>query len=621
MTPSALRQYQRYLLYTLVLLLPVIITPTGRDIFRLGKEVFAQVIALAIVSLAAAQWFGQKRIGPALPAFLLPLSALCLWSAITVVWAEVRPLALYALFNLFLFSLLAVVVAQLLKPRLLRFLILLNLIPASFTGIYTAIQYFGLDPQLITPEGTPLSGRLNAGGLVGDVNTAGCYLAISLALSANSIFLEKSMLRKAAVLLGCGASLLGLLFTQTLTAIGAAVVALLALAILDSSLFVFANREKRKIGVALLCLLILSGASGVVFTLKNPKFREKIATRYQDFQSGNWAKLTSYRAPMFAVTWHLAMERPWTGHSLHSFETDFFAAKLRYRSGQLISMPGSIESTPRQAHNEYLQVWAELGIIGLVSLLGALGSVLYLGVRGLLTTQDFELRCLLISALAAFSVVLVSSLGFFPAHLALTGVWVVLLASGTVSLGNFARKTSGAAGRETKEERPGPDDAAITPRLAAAALAAALVFTFVGGYLLLSPLVANERVNEATALIERVMSGGEANVQIFLQRSLELLDFARRKDPLDPQIYQSAGTAHWFLSDFEGALGDFSYAALLDPTPEAFTNLGETYRALGKLDLAEKSFSTALAYNPEFEKAKNGKMLLEKMKADKRAAN
>ncbi|HEY3128273.1 MAG TPA: O-antigen ligase family protein [Acidobacteriota bacterium] len=622
MSRSALRQYQRYFLYTLVLLLPLIITPTGRDIFRLGKEVCAQAITLAIVSLAAVEWISEKRT-PSVPTiFLLPLLALCGWSGLTVFWSQVPPLALYALFNLVLFSLFAVALVRLLEPRVLRHLILLNLIPASFTGIYTVIQYFGLDPVLITPQGTPLSGRLNAGGLVGDVNTAGCYLAISLAISVNSIFLEKSAFRRAAVLSGCSASLIGLLFTQTLTAIAAAATALLILALLDSPLLFSVSRGKKKIVLVLVCLLILAGASGVAFTLKNPQFRERIATRYHDFQNGNWAKLTSYRAPMFAVTWHLARERPLIGHSLNSFETDFYAAKLRYRAGQQISMPGSIESTPRQAHNEYLQVWAELGIIGLISLLATLGSVLYVGFRGIVSSQDFEVRCLLIAALSAFAVVIISSLSFFPAHLALTAVWVVIPASGVVSMGNLARQTSGAASRENIEDRHRPRNVKETLHgVAPAEFVAALAFTLVGGYFLLSPLVANERISEATALIERVISGGDADVEGLLQRSLELLDFARRKDPLDPQIYQSAGTAHWFLSEFEEALKDFSYAALLDPTPEAFTNLGETYRAMGNLDLAEKSFTTALAYNPEFEKAKNARALVEKMRGNKRPAN
>jgi hypothetical protein len=325
--------------------------------------------------------------------------------------------------------------------------------------------------------------------------------------------------------------------------------------------------------------------------------------------------LTSYRALTFAITWQMAMERPLTGHGLHSFETDFFDAKLRYRPGQLISMPGSIESTPRQAHNEYLQVWGELGITGLILLLAAVGGVFYFGYRGIISSGNFEDRCLMVSLLSGFGVVLISSLGFFPGHLALTGVWIVVVAAGIVSLGISSSGFLENPG--TKEQNSGGAAATGLPIPVPAAAGAATV-AVAAAFLLASPLISNERVSEATALIERAMRTDTTDSHPYLERSLTLLNYARQKNPLDAQIYQSAGTAHWFLQQFDDALKDFSYAALLDPTPEAFTNLGEAYRGMGKLNMAEKSYDTALLYNPEFEKAKSAKSLVAKMKAEKR---
>jgi tetratricopeptide (TPR) repeat protein len=216
-----------------------------------------------------------------------------------------------------------------------------------------------------------------------------------------------------------------------------------------------------------------------------------------------------------------------------------------------------------------------------------------------------------VSLLSAFAVVLVSSLGFFPGHLALTGVWIVVVAASIVSLG--AASTTFFQNLGKQEQQAGTTTLRIWMPVAGA-----LTVAIAGGFLLVSPLISNERVNEATALIERVMRTDVANVQPYLERSLTLLAYARQENPLDAQIYQSAGTAHWFLEQFEDALKDFSYAALLDPTPEAFTNLGETYRGMGKLDMAEKSYDTALLYNPDFEKARNAKALVEKMRAEKK---
>ncbi|MBI4454424.1 MAG: O-antigen ligase family protein [Acidobacteria bacterium] len=625
MTPAALRQYQRYLLYTLVALLPLVITPGGRDIFRLGKEVFAQMIAFALVSLAGIEVIQEKRSAFVSKMILLPMAAFCVWSAVSVFWAAVRPLALYALFNLLLFCLFLLALARLLEPRHLRFVILLNLLPASITSIYTAIQYWGLDPLLLTPQGTVLSGRENAGGLVGDVNSAGCYLALSLMLSANSIFLERFLIRKAWALIGCGVVLGGLLFTQTLTAIAAAAAAAVIWMALNSYLYVYHSGEKRKLWIVMLCLFLLAGGTGAVFTLKNPNFRQRLLTRYQNFRAGDWARLTSYRAPIFAVTWHMAMESPLMGHGLQSFETDFYAAKLRHRPGQRISMPGSIESTPRQSHNEYLQVFAELGVVGLTTLLIFIGGLLHLGFLGFLSSSRFEDRQLMISFLSALVTILVASVGFFPAHLALTAVWIAMVGSAITTLAHDAVPRvrergsqlpslphSGVSSSVSRKTRPLKASAIPWPLFLFA-----ISIPLLAGYALLSPLLANERIGRATTLIERVLHGGVPDARVYLEQSLNLLEQARREDPLAPQLYQSAGTAYWYLYQFEAALENFSLAALLDPTPEGFTNLGEAYRALGKVEIAEKSFAKALAYNPEFEKAKNAKEFLEKLTGEK----
>ncbi|MBI2820632.1 MAG: O-antigen ligase family protein [Acidobacteria bacterium] len=624
MTPAALRNYQRYLLYALVALLPLIFTPNGRDIFRLGKEVFAQILALGIVSLAGAELI-QTRETPRLPrVFLIPLAAFCLWSAAAAFWAPVRPLALYALFNLVLFSLLAVCLARLLKPHDIGFLVLLNLVPASFTGIYTLIQYLGKDPLFLTPAGTGLRGRENAAGLVGDVNTAGAYLAISLVLSLNAMFNARSLFRKMLVLAGLGAILIGLLCTQTLTALIATAAACVALTIFNGYLFLFGHRERRKLWIALACLLLIV-AAGTSFTLNNTAFRERLQHRYRDLRAGNWAELTSYRAPMFTVTWRMAMERPWKGHGLHSFATDFFAAKLRYLPGELITMPLSIESTPRQTHNEYLQVWAELGTVGLGLLLAVVIGLFLLGFAGLAAHRSLEDRLAVVSALCALVAIATMSLSFFPAHLALTAVWIAIVAAAICALVRPGGVADPPVQPQRSSLRPPARPAAVLPRharLQSAVVpwtlpAAVLLFALLGAYLLLSPLVANRRVNQATTLIERVMRGDEPNAHVYLQTSLSLLESARSEDPLEPQVYLSSGTAHWFLYQFDEALNDFKRAALLDPTPEVFTNLGEAYRGLGNLQMAQQSFETALAYNPQFEKARNAKALVEQLRKEK----
>jgi O-antigen ligase len=607
MNPLTLQRLQRWLLYLLVLALPLVITPSGRDIFRVGKEVFAQIVIWIFICLFTAESLQTRQVQLPPRTLLFPLAAFCLWCGAAVFWSAVHPLALYAFCNLLLFCAFTLMLVRLMKPEVFRFLVVLNLGPAAFTGAYTIVQYFGRDPLLVTPEGMPLAGRQNAGGLIGDVNTAGCYLAVSLVLGINVFFLEQSRIRKAGVLLACVPVLAGLLFTQTLTALAAAALGVLALFVLNTWLFVFGpQRTHRRTWLVLLSVMLIFAAGVALFGVKSSRFHARLVTLSEDFRQGNWARLTSYRAPIFSITWRMAREHPVWGLGLHSFETDFYDAKLRYLPGERITMAGSIESTHRQTHNEYLQVLAEVGAIGLLILAAGLAAILWRGVRGIFKSADFERCCLLIAATAGLVTLLVSALSFFPAHLALTSVWIALVIA---SVAGLAESEPEAEPRRDEKKQARRHKAAFYSWKPLAACSAGALL---GAWFLSDQLTANRYVGDANILIEQAMAGAGSNERFYLEQSLQLLRFARRKNQLDSQIYQSAGTAHWFLAQYDRALENFSYAALLDPSPEAFTNLGETYRALGQMDLADRSFQKALAYNPDFEKARNAKALLGK---------
>ena len=145
---------------------------------------------------------------------------------------------------------------------------------------------------------------------MGDVNSAGCYLAISLIVAVNSILVDSSLARRAGAIVGAAAVLVGLIYTQTLTAIGAAIGAVGMLAAVDLYLMASSRWRPRWLALGGLAGLLAAGAAGATFAQQNQAFRERLVTRYQDFRAGNWADLTSYRAPVFAVTWRMAMEYP-----------------------------------------------------------------------------------------------------------------------------------------------------------------------------------------------------------------------------------------------------------------------------------------------------------------------
>jgi putative inorganic carbon (HCO3(-)) transporter len=91
---------------------------------------------------------------------------------------------------------------------------------------------------------------------------------------------------------------------------------------------------------------------------------------------------------MWQAAWGMIRTRPLVGHGLNTFMANY----LRYWVGG--------EQQPRYAHNCYLQMWAETGLIGLVAfvwLLAQMGLYLFREVR---RTADGPLRALLAALIA-----------------------------------------------------------------------------------------------------------------------------------------------------------------------------------------------------------------------------
>ena len=112
--------------------------------------------------------------------------------------------------------------------------------------------------------------------------------------------------------------------------------------------------------------------------------------------AGNQAETLTGRLGIWALVLERSLERPWLGHGFHSFRN-------------VIPPFGSFEAW--HAHNELLQQFYAYGIVGIVLLIGAYGSLLrythqvataevrplmtslliFVAVRGLADTENFDL--------------------------------------------------------------------------------------------------------------------------------------------------------------------------------------------------------------------------------------
>ncbi|RLE26925.1 hypothetical protein DRJ54_08305 [Candidatus Acetothermia bacterium] len=117
------------------------------------------------------------------------------------------------------------------------------------------------------------------------------------------------------------------------------------------------------------------------------------------------------------VGYEMWKDHPLTGIGLGGYKISF----VPYKADFLATPQGAAYQFPilraAQAHNEYVQVAAELGILGVLVLLGGIGFSVYLLVRRLSTQEDPDKRLELLLLGAGLATVLLHAGVSFPWHL------------------------------------------------------------------------------------------------------------------------------------------------------------------------------------------------------------
>ena len=565
--------------------LPFVVSPGGFDQFRLSKNVVFGVGAAVIAGVFFAangirrfwrwrSWEGLLLVG-LLYALIHSLVVRPEFSGWSVAWIAGAAALLFALSR-------GVPVSS--HPSL--WLVLGA--ASALNAFLSVLQYYGRFPLFTRASGETLEGRLTTAGLIGDVNTGGFLFGLAALMMLYPLAARKNTgLRVLAGVLFV-LNLVGLVVTQTMSAMVAFGVAFVLWVAFHAWWLVRTHKNVRKaVFLSLAALVICFGIILALFVTGGAGSR--VGGAWTALLKGDLGPATSGRYPVYQITWQMIKDKPVFGRGLNTFGPDFFHYRADTALSKLpmIDQPGAF----REAHNDYLQVWEELGAVGFLLFVGLLILPCLEAWRK--AGQSPDPKTVYWTGMLCLGMVFtaITCLAFFPFRLSMSGLCIVLLLAGLRAVA-------------TEQDADGRAQVLVDtsrPWRVAACLAAIGVVT----YLNVERWRADSEMGIAAYVLEHAYSPSlpQQHKRIYAETALVRL---QRAEGLDPSLYENynlQGSANMLMANHEEAARQYARAAHYLPSPEILTNEAAALLAAGEPGRARVLLKTALRYNPNYQNA------------------
>jgi O-antigen ligase len=412
----------------LVALVPLAFAASLFEPYIAAKEILIQA-GIATVTLIWILTTPAKSWSLALTPAWIPLLALVLIGAASMLWSSSPSTSLKEGQRLLTYLLLfALALHAMRQPESRSMLATALVLAGAIEAVYVLLQYSFGDPIFLTGQ---LPGKWQTFGTLGNPNWTGEFLAVTaLVCLGRLIDLRKAAATQTAQSWSRQLTLVALILMLLALAATLARGAWLAF-IIGAAAFLIARRRYRNAQSRLkssILPLAITGAAGVVIILLPLLSNQASINHLLNLKSARG------RIWMWAVTGTMIRDAPWGGHGLGTFGLQFPLYQARAFSQQWSAPFIANASFTSYPHNDFLQLWAELGLFGLL----AFGALIWIVLkRGRVLAGDpVTLGCW-----AAVISLLINAAVAFPLHLPTTLMLFVVLVA--VVEGAASKKTIG----------------------------------------------------------------------------------------------------------------------------------------------------------------------------------
>ncbi len=473
--------------------------------------------------------------------------------------------SLYSLFTIIVLAGLYVLVPNVVRERKQIRKIMVSLILVSgLISIYSIVQYLGIDLLNLKVVG---SGYIS--GPFENRNVLASFLVFVMPVSAG--FLFEKISRKLKIMVGLVGiiTLIALIYTRTR---GAWVGFMGAMAFFAGAKLMAGGGMKKifkslfsKKSLIIISLMVICFGLLIRYDYRRPgSFTEKFLS-IADLED----PATRHRFVMWRTGIDVIREHPLLGTGMGTFKK----IHLKYQSKYLRTKKyGRFEGLSRFAHNDYLEITANTGILGLGTFLWLIVTLYWTGFKRLKQISESKYSPnLLIVILSSLTAVLIHSFFHYSFYLPTTSMlfwlWLGLLNTGGSKL-------------ERTEENIRPS----IIRQSAIVVITVLLLLWVT-----RPFMASLYFDRATYY---TMSGDYDKAIAMYKKSIKL-------NPVDEKAHNNLGNVYRDIGLHREALKEYERALKINPySAEARNNLGILYVNRGLYDEAIKEYMLAIEINP-----------------------
>jgi len=551
--------------------------------FRINQAIIINLLALGIIAFYILKIIKEGKVIYSIHSLNLTILLFILIATLSLLINNTFWIGLKDFINFLSFYLIYFLVINNIKNKYsLYFCLIVFFSCASLISIYLLIQYYNFDPFLSDIQ------RLTS--TLGNRNYVASYLALIFPIAFSFFLIESKKRNKIFYEVALLIIYTGIIICHTRAIWIALFFSLLLFGYLLSHYKINKILKDNKKWLIILFSFFL--LITLIYSTDNPLNRSSITAAERAISTFDMqGSSLRTRLLIWQSTLDMIKEKPLLGFGLGTFPLHY----LNYQAEILQRIPDYLNFVGKagEAHNEYLQIWAEMGIIGLLSFLLIFMIFYKTKVNLIKKIGTINGKIIIIGLISGIMVTLIHSIFSFPFHVPAVGAAFWFIIGLTVASENIfcnklkedkiidCKKISFFSEKNKKRYKW-------------------IKITIIILIFILMVIILNIFVIRPYRAELYLYQGRRWLIDKDYKNALPVISYAQELDPHNGRVLHALGATYYNLGKYNQGIYYLQEAKKYMIDINTFYILGLSYSKLNMFKEAEEEFKQAIYLNPKF---------------------